>query len=154
LAHSTSPQGASLEAREGANTLTQPSQATGPERMSETDWRTFLRAIAEKARRQPQYRFRDLHRQLNEEVLRLCFYRLRKEAASGVDGVSFQEYERHLEENLKDLVRRLKSKSYRARLVRRKYIPKGGGKFRGLGIPVLEDKIVQMAAAQLLLAIF
>jgi group II intron reverse transcriptase/maturase len=95
-----------------------------------------------------------LYRQLNEEVLRLCFYRLRKEAASGVDGVSFQEYERHLEANLKDLVRRLKNKAYRARLVRRKYIPKGGGKFRGLGIPVLEDKIVQMAAAQLLLAIY
>jgi group II intron reverse transcriptase/maturase len=122
--------------------------------MSETDWRTFLRAIAEKARHQPHYRFRDLYRQLNEEVLRLSFYRLRKEAASGVDGVTFQEYERRLEANLKDLVRRLKNKSYRARLVRRKYIPKGGGKFRGLGIPVLEDKIVQMAAAQLLSAIY
>ena len=154
LAHSTPPRGESLEAGEGANTLTQSSQATGPERMSESDWRTFLRAIAEKARHQPHYRFRDLYRQLNEEVLRLCFYQLRKEAASGVDGVTFQEYERDLERNLKDLVRRLKNKSYRARLVRRKYIPKGGGKFRGLGIPVLEDKIVQMAAAQLLLAIY
>jgi group II intron reverse transcriptase/maturase len=95
-----------------------------------------------------------LYRQLNEEVLRLCFFRLRKAAASGVDGVTFQEYERDLERNLKDLVRRLKNKAYRARLVRRKNIPKGGGKFRGLGIPVLEDKLVQMAAAQLLLAIY
>jgi len=154
LAHSTSKQDGSPETREGVNTLTQLTKETGPEGMSETDWQTYLRAIAEKARSQPQYRFRDLYRQLNEEVLRLCFYRLRKEAASGVDGVTFQEYEGHLEENLKDLVQRLKTKRYRARLVRRKYIPKGGGKFRGLGIPVLEDKIVQMAAAQLLLAIY
>jgi group II intron reverse transcriptase/maturase len=122
--------------------------------MSEHDWQTFLRAIAEKARRQPQYRFRDLYRQLNPEVLRLSFFRLRKDAASGVDGVTFQDYERNLERNLKDLVERLKRKAYRARLVRRKYIPKGNGKLRGLGIPVLEDKLLQMAAAQILLAIY
>ena len=139
LAHSTWPPSESPEAREGVNTSTQPSQATGPERKSETDWQTFLRGIAEKARRQPRYRFRDMYRQINEEVLRLCFYRLRKEAASGVDGVSFQEYERDLEANLKDLVRRLKSKAYRTRLVRRKYIPKGGGKFRALGIPTVSS---------------
>src|SRR5205823_496319 len=125
LARSTQRQGTSLEAGEGANTLTQPTQATGPERMSESDWQTFLRAIADKARREPHHRFRDLYRQFNEEVLRLCFHCLRKDAASGVDGVSFQEYEASLESNLKDLVKRLKNKAYRARLVRRKYIPKG-----------------------------
>jgi RNA-directed DNA polymerase len=154
LAHSTQQQGASPEAEEGANTLTQPTQATGPERMSEQDWQTFLRAIADKARRQPKYRFRDLYRELNEEVLRLCFFQLRKDAASGVDGMSFQEYERELEENLKNLVNRLKNKAYRARLVRRKNIPKGNGKFRGLGIPVLEDKLLQMAVTRILLAIY
>jgi group II intron reverse transcriptase/maturase len=95
-----------------------------------------------------------LYRQLNPEVLRLCFFQLRKDAASGVDGVTFQEYERDLEGNLQDLGERLKNKSYRARLVRRKFIPKPGGKWRGLGIPVLEDKLLQMAAAQLLLAIY
>jgi retron-type reverse transcriptase len=52
-----------------------------------------------------------------------------------VDGVTFEEYQKNLESNLADLVRRLKNKSYRARLVRRKYIPKGKGKFRPLGIP-------------------
>lgn len=154
LACSTQQQGASPEAGEEANTLTQPTQATSPERRSEQDWQTFLGAIADKARRQPKYRFRDLYRELNEEVLRFCFFDLRKNAASGVDGVTFQEYERELEGNLKDLVKRLKNKAYRARLVRRKNIPKGNGKFRGLGIPVLEDKLLQMAVTHILLAIY
>jgi len=95
-----------------------------------------------------------LYRQLNQDVLRLCFYRLRKDAASGVDKVTFQDYERELEANLADLVGRLRRKAYRARLVRRKYIPKGNGKLRPLGIPVLEDKLLQMAATQILLAIY
>jgi group II intron reverse transcriptase/maturase len=95
-----------------------------------------------------------LYRQLNRESLRASFYLLRKEAASGVDGVTFQEYERNLEANLANLVERLKRKSYHARLVRRKYIPKGNGKLRPLGIPVLEDKLLQCAVAQILMAIY
>jgi RNA-directed DNA polymerase len=59
-----------------------------------------------------------------------------------------------LEANLTDLVGRLKRKAYRARLVRRKYIPKGNGKLRPLGIPVLEDKLLQMAVTQILLVIY
>jgi len=90
---------------------------------------------------------------INQDALRLCFYRLRKDAASGVDKVTFQDYEKHLEENLADLAGRLRRKAYRARLVRRKYIPKGNGKLRPLGIPVLEDKLLQMAVTQILLAI-
>jgi retron-type reverse transcriptase len=78
-----------------------------------------------------------LYRWLNRDVLRLCFYRLRKDAASGVDRVSFEDYERNLETNLTDLEGRLKRKAYRARLVRRKYIPKGNGKRRPLGIPTV-----------------
>jgi group II intron reverse transcriptase/maturase len=121
--------------------------------MTEQDWQTFLRAIAEKAKQAPQHRFGDLYRQLNQDVLRLCFYRLRKDAASGVDRVTFQEYEKNLEENLTDLVGRLKRKAYRAKLVRRKYIPKGNGKLRPLGIPALEDKLLQVAVTQILMAI-
>jgi group II intron reverse transcriptase/maturase len=94
-----------------------------------------------------------LYRWLNRDVLRLCFYGLRKDAASGVDGVSFQEYAKNLEANLADLEERLKRKAYRARLVRRKYIPKGNGKLRPLGIPALEDKLLQVAVTQVLLAI-
>ena len=154
LAHSIQPQGANPEAEEGANRSTQPAQATSPVRTTEQDWPTFLRAIAEKAFANKDHRFRDLYRWLNQDVLRLCFYRLRKDAASGVDGVTFQEYEKDLEANLENLVGRLKRKSYQARLVRRKYIPKGPGKLRPLGILVLEDKLLQMAATQILLAIF
>ncbi len=122
--------------------------------MTEKDWQTFLRAIAEKAHTNKHHRFGDLYRWLNQDVLRLCFYRLRKDAASGVDGVTFQEYEKDLEANLNDLVGRLKRKAYRARLVRRKYIPKAPGKLRPLGIPVLEDKLLQVAATQILMAIY
>jgi len=154
LAHSIQPQGASPEAGEGANKSTQSAQATSPVRTTENDWQTFLRAIAEKASKNQHHRFGDLYRWLNRDVLRLCFYRLRKDAASGVDGVSFQEYEQNLEANLADLEGRLRRKAYRARLVRRKYIPKGQGKLRPLGIPALEDKLLQVAVTQVLLAIY
>jgi RNA-directed DNA polymerase len=154
LAHNNPRQGASPDSGEGANTLTQSAQATRTERTSEPDWQTFLRAIAEKAYRDKHHRFGDLYRWLKPDVLRLCFYRLRKDAASGVDGVTFEQYEKNLEGNLTSLVERLKRKAYRARLVRRKYIPKGKGKLRPLGIPVLEDKLLQMAATQILMAIY
>ena len=95
-----------------------------------------------------------MYRWLNQDVLRLGFFRLRKDAASGVDGLTFREYEKNLEANLTDLMGRLKRKAYRARLVRRKYIPKGNGKLRPLGIPALEDKLVQVIVTQILLAIF
>ena len=142
------------ETGEGADTQTQPAQGTGAVRTTEENWQTFLRAIAEKAQREKHHRFGDLYRWLNQDVLRLCFYRLRKDAASGVDGVTFQEYEQNLEPNLVDLVSRLKRRAYRARLVRRKYIPKGNGKLRPLGIPALEDKLLQVAVTQILLAIY
>ena len=154
LAHSIPPQGKRPEAGEGANKSTQPTQATSAVRATERDWQTFLRAIAEKAFQDKHHRFGDLYRWLNQDVLRLCFLRLRKDAASGVDGVTFQQYEKDLEANLRDLVGRLKRKAYRARLVRRKYIPKGPGRFRPLGIPVLEDKLLQVAVTQILLAIY
>ena len=148
------PRPSGADADQGADTLTQSAQATGPVRTTERDWRTFLRAIAEKASRDKHHRFGDLYRWLNIDVLRLCFYRLRKDAASGVDRITFQEYEKNLESNLADLVDRLKRKAYRARLVRRKYIPKAPGKFRPLGIPVLEDKLLQVAVTQILQAIY
>jgi RNA-directed DNA polymerase len=91
---------------------------------------------------------------INQEALRDCFKQLKKRAASGVDGVSHQEYDSKLESNLENLVRRLINKGYHARLVRRVYIPKSPGKLRPLGLPVLEDKLVQQAAAQILSAIY
>ena len=152
--HSSQPQGASPEVGEGTHRSTQPIQATSPVGTTEQDWQTFLWAITEKAKTNKHHRFGDLYRWLNRGVLRLCFFQLRKDAASGVDGVTFQEYEKNLEANLIDLEGRLKRKAYRARLVRRKYIPKGNGKLRPLGIPALEDKLLQLAVTCMLLAIF
>lgn len=115
---------------------------------------TSLRGIADRAKRDRKARFRDLYRLLNEENLKWCFYQLRKDAAPGVDKVTYRDYEKQLDSNLADLVERLKQKRYRARLVRRKYIPKGAGKTRPLGIPVLEDRLVQLAVAKILSAIY
>jgi RNA-directed DNA polymerase len=153
-AHSIQPQGESPEAGEGAHRATQSAQETRTVRTTDKDWQTFLRAIAEKAHTNKHHRFGDLYRWLNQDVLRQCFYRLRKDAASGVDRVTFEEYQENLEANLNDLVGRLKRKAYRAQLVRRKYIPKGNGKFRALGIPALEDKLLQVAVTQILTAIY
>lgn len=123
-----------------------------------TNWKqtmqTSLRGMANRAKRDEKARFGNLSNLLNEQNLRWCFYQLRKKAAAGVDGVTFEEYERDLETNLSHLVERLKRGAYKAKLVRRKHIPKGKGKTRPLGIPVLEDKLLQLACARILGAIY
>jgi group II intron reverse transcriptase/maturase len=123
-----------------------------------TNWKhtmqTSLRGIANRAKRDKKARFGNLSNLLNEQNLRGCFYQLRKDAATGVDGVTFEEYERGLDHNLRDLVERLKRGSYKAKLVRRKHIPKGEGKTRPLGVPTLEDKLLQRACANILGAIY
>jgi group II intron reverse transcriptase/maturase len=83
-----------------------------------------------------------------------CWKDLNKNAASGVDKVTAEAYEQDLDANIQNLAKRLKHKRYRAKLVRRCYIPKGDGKERPLGIPALEDKLVQIACAKILSAIF
>lgn len=154
-AHSSQGQGQrGPDSGQGADNATQPAKETSPVRTTELNWRTSLRAIATKAAQQPTHRFGGLYRLLNEANLRESFHALRKDAAPGEDGVTYEEYEKNLDANLTDLVRRLKQKSYHARPVRRKYIPKGQGKLRPLGIPTLEDKLVQHAAAQILSAIY
>ena len=115
---------------------------------------TFLQGIAKKARAQPKHRFGNLYELLNEAYLRECWSDIRKDAASGVDHVSAEAYEQHLEENIHDLVERLKGKRYRAKLVKRHYIPKGNGQRRPLGIPAVEDKLLQRAVARILEAIY
>jgi len=101
---------------------------------------TSLRGIADKAKADRKHRFQDLYRHLDAELLVYSFYTLNKDAGSGVDGVTWKAYEENLHANVEALVERLKSKTYRAKLVRRWYIPKGKGK-RPLGIPVIEDKM-------------
>src|SRR5258705_6865329 len=119
-----------------------------------TTVQTSLLGIAKKARSDKRYRFRNLYRELNEELLQDSWRVLRKDAALGVDQISAAEYEANLEENIQQLVERLKWKRYRARLVRRHYIPKGDGQLRPLGIPALEDKLLQLAVKRLLEAIY
>ena len=114
---------------------------------------TSLQGIAKKAESQKGYRFRNLYGMLDEDFLTQCWRDIRKDAAAGVDQVSAQEYEQHLEENIHRLVERLKKKRYRATLVRRHSIPKGDGTQRPLGIPAVEDKLLQLAVARLLEAI-
>lgn len=115
---------------------------------------TFLQGIAKKAQEQPKHRFGNLYELLNESFLKECWRDIRKEAAAGVDRMSAQDYERHLDENIHNLVERLKRKQYRAKLVRRQYIPKGDGKRRPLGIPAVEDKLLQLAVTRILQAIY
>jgi RNA-directed DNA polymerase len=91
---------------------------------------------------------------INGPMLYRCWQRIRKNAAYGVDKVSAEEYGKHLTGNIRQLVDRLKRKSYRARLIRRHYIPKGNGKMRPLGIPVVEDKLLQLAVVEILQAIY
>ena len=115
---------------------------------------TSLRGIAKKAREQKKHRFGNLYEMLNEENLLECWRYIRKDAACGVDRVSAREYEENLEENIRRLVERLKKGIYRAKLVRRQYIPKGEGKVRALGIPATEDKLLQLAVKRILEAIY
>jgi len=115
---------------------------------------TSLRGIADKAKADRQHRFQNFYSCLNVDYLLECWPLLNKNAASGVDKVTWHEYAENLHSNVEALVERLKSKRYRAKLVRRQYIPKENGKLRPLGIPVIEDKLVQLACARLLSAIY
>ncbi len=115
---------------------------------------TSLLAIANKARDRKHYRFLNLYRLIDENLLLDCWGDIRKNAAYGVDRVSAQEYSENLIDNIRNLIERLKRKSYRARLVRRHYIPKPDGRMRPLGIPVVEDKLLQLAVTRILEAIY
>jgi group II intron reverse transcriptase/maturase len=91
---------------------------------------------------------------LNEENLKSCFWQLEKNKATGIDGVNFEEYKGNLDNNLKSLVTRMKTQTYKPQPVRRVYIPKANGKLRPLGIPSLEDKIVQKGMGRILESIY
>lgn len=115
---------------------------------------TKLNLIAEIAVTDGKCKFNNLIHLLNKAGLKECFYQLKKGRATGIDNVTLEEYELHLNANLEDLVARMKRFSYRPQAVRRVYIPKANGKLRPLGIPAIEDKIVQMGIARILTAIY
>lgn len=116
--------------------------------------RTKFRSIAQKARENPAEVFTSLAHYLTEEYLLASFSKLRRSAATGIDKVSCQDYEKHLTENIENLHQRLKAQRYRATEIRRAWIDKGGGKQRPLGISTTEDKIVQRAVADILNLIY
>jgi hypothetical protein len=106
------------------------------------------------ARARKEGRLTNVVQFVDEELLRLAFHSLRKQAAPGVDGQTYEDYAAGLDENLWDLYRRLKSGRYRAPAIRRVYIPKANGKLRALGITTIEDRVVQKAVAWVLAAVF
>ncbi|WP_406608179.1 group II intron reverse transcriptase/maturase, partial [Candidatus Infernicultor aquiphilus] len=116
--------------------------------------RTKLASLTLRARENPKDRFISLMHLLTEDFLKGCFWELKRDKVAGIDGVSVKEYEARLKENLRDLVGRLKAKKYKPQPVRRVYIPKSNGGKRGLGVPTVEDKIVQMGIKKILEAIF
>lgn len=115
-----------------------------------------LTRIGERARKEPKCCFTSLYHHVTDvDNLRACFERIEPGKAPGIDGVTKAEYAKDLEGNLKDLSERLGRLAYRPQPVRRQYIPKvGSNKKRSLGIPCLEDKIVQLAIVAVLEQIY
>lgn len=109
--------------------------------------------VAEAAQRN-RGRLLSLAHHLDIDALRRAYKRIRRNAAVGVDGVSKQDYGEELEENLHNLLERLKTKRYRHQPIRRVYIDKEGGKKRPIGISCIEDKVVQDSLRELLEAIY
>jgi RNA-directed DNA polymerase len=107
-----------------------------------------------KQRQRKKERFTALLHHITVDLLREAFYALKRKAAPGVDGLKWEDYEAELEVNLQDLHARVHRGAYRALPVRRRYIPKPGGKQRPLGIAALEDKILQRAVVAVLNAIY
>ncbi len=115
---------------------------------------TKLFKVAERAKREPEARILALAHLLDEPMLKAAFGRIRKDAAVGVDGVSWQAYSEHLDENVRALHERMKAGRYRHQPIRRVHIPKGPGKTRPIGIATIEDKVVQTALAMVLEALY
>lgn len=113
-----------------------------------------LALISGRARREPRYQFTCLAHLLNEGFLKACYYSLGRDRASGIDGVSWKEYGKQLDENLSHLVARMKAKRYKPLPAKRVYIPKNEHEKRPLGLPALEDKIVQKGISRILEVIY
>lgn len=116
--------------------------------------RTTLQRIRATAEADRHVRFTSLAHHITVEALREAWQGIQKGGAAGVDGVTARQYAEKLEENLGEFHERLRAKQYRPEPVRRAYIPKADGSRRPIGVPALEDKIVQRAVARLLGAIY
>jgi retron-type reverse transcriptase len=113
-----------------------------------------LDRVRQAARQRKKERFTALFHYVDTDLLRESFFWLQRKAAAGVDGVTWQDYERDLEVRLSALQDRLHRGAYRALPLRRQYIAKSDGTQRPLGIAALEDKIVQRAVVEVLNAVY
>ena len=121
------------------------------------DWVSVSQALArirQAAKLRKKERFTSLLHHVSIDLLRLSFFALKKDAAPGVDGLAWRDYETDLERNLEDLHKRVHRGAYRAWPSRRQYIPKADGRQRPIAICALEDKVVQRAVAVVLNAIY
>jgi RNA-directed DNA polymerase len=132
-----------------------PRQQNAPRTPCRQGAHSALERIRQAARRDRKLRFTALlHHVYNPEMLREAYFGLKREAAPGVDRMTWRQYGEALEDNLQDLSGRLKRGAYRAKPVRRVFIPKADGRQRPLGVTALEDKIVQRATVEVLNAIY
>lgn len=113
-----------------------------------------LERIRQAARQRKKERFTSLLHHIGIDLLRLAFFELKRNAAPGVDGLTWRDYEADLERNLEALHARVQRGAYRALPSRRRYIPKPDGRRRPLAVTALEDKIVQRATTAVLNAIY
>ena len=114
-----------------------------------------LTQIAKRAKQDKKLKFTSLIHHVNEANLVKCYQELKRNKACGIDGQTVEVYGENLDANVKQLVKRLKVKAYRPKPVKRVYIPKAGKKEkRGLGIPSVEDKLVQIMLKKILERIY
>jgi len=131
-----------------------PPEQNAPRTQGRSGAPSALERIRQAARRDRQQRFTALlHHVYDTERLRRAYYALKRDAAAGIDGETWRHYGESLEGNLQDLAGRLQRGAYRAKPVRRAFIRKADGRQRPLGVPALEDKIVQRAVVEVLNAL-
>lgn len=132
-----------------------PLEQNAPRTQCRTGAPSALERIRGAAKRDRRQQFTALlHHVYDVDRLRRAYSALKRDAAAGIDGQTWRQYGENLEGNLRELADRLKRGAYRAKPVRRTYIAKTDGRQRPLGIPTLEDKIVQRATVEVLNAIY
>src|SRR5215470_8277621 len=141
-------------AEERRPTKENTAQATACRTQSRIDASSGLHSVREAAKRDKQLKFTALLHHVTLPLMRDAFYALKREAAAGVDGVTWKGYETDLDKQLKELHSRVHQGTYRAQPSKRAYIPKADGRQRPLGIAALEDKIVQHAVGTVLSQIY
>src|SRR6478736_1264507 len=153
--HSNKDGKSSAESEEGRPLVKENThQSSTHSTQSEVGVSQGLAGVRRAARERKEMRFTALLHHMTVALLRDSFYALKRKAAPGVDGVTWQEYETGLEDRLVDLHSRVHRGAYRAQPSRRVYIPKADGRQRPLGVAALEDKIVQHAVVTILNEIY